>query len=207
MDLQTMLGDAFREDMTIDDINTALSGKKFADLSTGAYVDKNKYEADINAMKSEVQKKAEELHQKMSDDEKKLAAEAEKDDYIKELEQKIKEQTLDTNRSKAETFTTDVRTILELKDDDNSYKEFINVISNIDNGKSSDVATYVNKLVKESYEKGKKDATKDSLGNFSNGVGKQVSDKKDEIGAFGKSLAQSTTPTVDPDLYFKKNQN
>lgn len=207
MDLQTMLGDAFREDMTIDDINTALSGKKFADLSTGAYVDKNKYEADINAMKSEVQKKAEELHQKMSDDEKKLAAEAEKDDYIKKLEQTIKEQTLDTNRSKAETFTTDVRTILELKDDDNSYKEFINVISNIENGKSSDVATYVNKLVKESYEKGKKDATKDNLGNFSNGVGKQGSDKKDEIGAFGKSLAQSTTPTVDPDLYFKKNQN
>lgn len=205
MDLQSMLGDAFREDMTIEDINAALSGKKFADLSTGNYVDKNKYEADIRAKDSEIQKKAEELHQKMSDDEKKLAAEAEKDDYIKKLEQQVKEQALDTNRSKAETFTTDVRTILELKEDDASYKGFIETISNINNGKSSEVATYVNKLVKESYEKGKKDATKDSLGKFSTGVGKQSGEGKDEIGAFGKKLAEATKSNVNPDLYFKRN--
>lgn len=204
MDLQSMLGDAFREDMTIEDINAALSDKKFADLSTGNYVDKNKYEADIKAKESEIQKKAEELHQRMSDDEKKQADDAAKDDYIRKLEQQVKDQAIDTNRSKAETFTTDVRTILELKEDDNSYQEFINVISNINDGKSSTVASYVNKLVKDSYEKGKKDATKDNLGKFSNGVGKQPSEK-DEIGAFGKKLAEASKPAVDPNLYFKKD--
>jgi hypothetical protein len=203
MDLQEMLGDAFHEGMSIDEINTALSGKKFADLSTGNYVDKNKYDADLKAKDSEIQRKAEALSQKMSDDEKKAAAEAEKDALIERLEQQIKNQTIDTNRTKAETLTTDVRTILDIKADDEGYKGLLDTLSNIDGDRPSVVATYINKLVKESYEKGKKDATKDSLGKFADGVGKQSTPGKEEVGSFGKKLAESTKSKVDPNYYFK----
>lgn len=206
MNLQEMLGDAFHEGITVDEINTALSGKKFADLSTGNYVDVNKYKADLQAKDGEIQKQAEALHQKMTDDEKKAAAVAEKDDYIKRLEEQVRNQAIDTNRTKAQTLTNDVRTILDIKDGDESYDSFLNTLSNVEGDQSSKVAAYVNKLVKESYEKGKKDATKDSLGKFSDGVGKQGSTPKDEVGSFGKQLAQgSASNSVDPDFYFKKN--
>lgn len=203
MDLQEMLGDAFHEGMSIDEINTALSGKKFADLSTGNYVDKNKYDADLKAKDSEIQRKAEALSQKMNDDEKKAAADAEKDALIERLEQQIKNQTIDTNRTKAETLTTDVRTILDIKPDDGGYKGLLDALSNIDGDAPSAVATYINKLVKDSYEKGKKDATKDGLGKFADGVGKQSTPGKEEVGSFGKKLAESNKPDVDPNYYFK----
>ena len=156
MNLQEMLGDAFHEGITVDEINTALSGKKFADLSTGNYVDVNKYKADLQAKDGEIQKQAEALHQKMTDDEKKAAAVAEKDDYIKRLEEQVRNQAIDTNRTKAQTLTNDVRTILDIKDGDESYDSFLNTLSNVEGDQSSKVAAYVNKLVKESYEKGKK---------------------------------------------------
>ena len=205
MDLQQILGDAFHEGITVDEINTALSGKKLADLSTGDYVDKHKYEADIKAKENEIQKKAEALHQKMTDDEKRAADSAEKDALIQRLEQQIKEQTINTNRTKAETLTTDVRTILDVKNDDTSYGEFLDALSNIDGDTPSTLASYVNKLVKDSYEKGKKDATKDSLGKFSEGVGKQSTPGKEEVGSFGKHLAEATKTSTDPNLYFKQN--
>ena len=206
MDLKEMLGDAFREDMSIDEINTALSGKKFADLSTGNYVDVNKYKADLQAKDSEIQKKAEALSQKMNADEKKAAEDAEKDELIKRLEQQIKNQTIDTNRTKAETLTTDVRTILDIKADDEGYKGLLDTLSNIDGDNPSAVATYINKLVKESYEKGKKDATKDNLGKFADGVGKQSTPGKEEVGSFGKKLAESSKPSIDPNYYFKNDE-
>ena len=43
MNLQELLGADYVEGMSIDAINNALSTRKFADLSTGQYVDKNKY--------------------------------------------------------------------------------------------------------------------------------------------------------------------
>ena len=69
VDLQTLMGESYKEGITIDEINTFLSDKKFADLSTGAYVDKNKYEADIKAKDNEIKQYKETIKSKMSDDE------------------------------------------------------------------------------------------------------------------------------------------
>ena len=44
MDWKLLLGDAYKEGMTLEDVNAFFKGKKFADLSTGNYVDKNKFE-------------------------------------------------------------------------------------------------------------------------------------------------------------------
>ena len=40
MDIQELLGTDYKEGMTVDDINTALQGKKIADLSSGEYIRK-----------------------------------------------------------------------------------------------------------------------------------------------------------------------
>jgi hypothetical protein len=48
MTIKELLGDAYREDMTIAEIESALAGKKLADLSTGEYVSKKKYDDEVS---------------------------------------------------------------------------------------------------------------------------------------------------------------
>lgn len=43
--LKEILGEAYKDGMTVEEIETAISNKKFADLSTGAYVSISKYQA------------------------------------------------------------------------------------------------------------------------------------------------------------------
>ena len=205
MNIQEMLGDAFHEGMTIDEINTALSGKKFADLSTGNYVDKNKYSAEINALNASLAKAKEDLSAKLTDDEKAKASRDADKAYIKQLEEQVKNQAISSNHDRAAALTSDVKTILGIDDNNADFNALLSVIAGEDADKTRSTATYINKLVKDSYEKGKKDATKDNLGNFANGVDKQGSGKISELGDFGKKLAESSIKNVNPDLYFKRN--
>lgn len=80
MTLKELLGDSYSETMTLADVDKALAGKKFVDLETGKYVDKDKYNK---------------LQDKLSTAEKELA------DY--------KESTKDyeTLKSENETFKTE----------------------------------------------------------------------------------------------------
>lgn len=206
MNIQDMLGDSFHEGMTIDEINTALSGKKFADLSTGNYVDANKYKADLQAKDNELRNAREELNSRLTDSEKVEAAASADKARIKELEDFIKKQTVSTNRDKAEALTSDIRNILGIKEDDENYTQMLSTLSKGDTEEVRSIASYINKIAKDSYEKGKKDASRDNLGNFANGVGKTTSNSvENEIGALGKELAQQTTKnSIDPDLYFKR---
>ena len=205
MNIQEMLGEAFREGMTIDEINTALSGKKFADLSTGQYVDKNKYNADLQAKDAELTKTKSELTARLTDDEKAAANIKAQEDYIKQLETQIKNQSISSNRDRAEALTSDIKSILGIDGADENYGSLLDIVANGDADKTRSTASYINKLVKDSYEKGKKDATKDNLGNFSDGVNKQSdTGKTDTVGAFGKALAAGSKTTVDPNLYFAK---
>ena len=204
MNLKQILGEAYHEGITIEEINTALSGMKLADLSTGAYVDKNKYEADLKAKDAELVNKAKALKDKMTEDEKKAAADAEKDALIAELQETIKNQTISGNRSKAEALTSEIKSILDIKTNDTAFADFVNSISSEDGDKTSSLATYITKLVKDSYEKGKKDATKNNLGGFATGVGTNASGKENNVGSFGKELAASLKSDVDPNLYFDR---
>lgn len=208
MNIQEMLGESFHEGMTIDEINTALSGKKFADLSTGNYVDANKYKADLQAKENELKSAKEELNSRMTDSEKTEAGIAADKARIKELEDFIKNQTISTNRDKVEALTSDVRSILGIKDEDESYAQMLTSLSKGDTEEIRTLATYINKIAKDSYEKGKNDASRDNLGSFANGVGKtSSSNAKDEVGSLGKELAhQHTANSVDPNLYFKRDK-
>lgn len=85
MNLKDLLGEQYKDGMTIDEINAAIAGKKFADLSTGDYVAKGKL--------TDAQKRYEDLEAKytakLSDDEKTAKAAAEREEYYKSLEKQL----------------------------------------------------------------------------------------------------------------------
>lgn len=204
MNLQEMLGDAFHEGMTIEEINSALSTKKFADLSTGKYVDANKYNDAIKAKDAEIAIKTKELNARMTEDEKASAARDADKARIQELEDFIHNQTISSNKDRVESLTSDIRNILSIESTNEEYSSLIDTLSKNDTDSARSIASYINKIVKESYEKGQKDANKDNLGKFGD-VDKQGSDKKNDVGEYGKQLAQNLRPQIDSDLYFKRN--
>lgn len=205
MNLKEMLGDAYKEGMTFEEVSNFFEGKKFADLSTGNYVDKNKYESEVNSLKTQLSEKDTALKNKMSDDEKARLAQQEKDAEIEKLKAMLTNNTISGNKNTVNGITLSAREILGLDANDESYVSFVNNITTEDTTKSSNIATYVTKLVKDAYEKGKKDATKEDMGNLGKGKGNDngQSNPKDELGEFGKKLASMSAPKEKFD-YFKR---
>ena len=80
--LRELLGESYRENMTFEEIESVIGGMKLADLSTGEYVSKGKFD-DSERRRKDAEKK---LTDKMSDDEKTLALQAEREEYYKQLE-------------------------------------------------------------------------------------------------------------------------
>lgn len=205
MNLQDMLGESFHEGMTIEEINSVLSTKKFADLSTGKYVDANKYNEAIKAKDAEIANKTKELNARMTEDEKAIAARDADKARIQELEDFIHNQTISSNKDRVESLTSDVRSILGIESTNEEYSKLLDTLSKNETDSARSMASYINKIVKESYEKGQRDANKDNLGKFSDGVGKDASGKENNVGDYGKQLAQSLKPQIDSNLYFKRN--
>lgn len=107
MTLQELLGENFKDDITVDEIGSLLSEKKLVDISKGDYVDKGKLteaEKVIKALKKEY---GDFKASKQTEEEKKaeeLAVENERVQSMeKELAQlKLKEQLIDNGFSKDE---------------------------------------------------------------------------------------------------------
>ena len=208
-ELQKLMGDSYKEGLTVEDITNFMKGKNFADLSQGGYVDVNKYNSEIaNLNKTITDKdnliktKDNELKSKMSDEDLVKAAQKEKDDEIERLKAMLSANTLTTNKSTANSSLAEGLNLIGIKSDDKDYSSFIENIATEDAEKTNSVAKYVNKLIKDAYEKGKKDSTKDAMGEF----GKQRGSSgqgKDEIGALGKQLAQNSAKNVPDFDYFK----
>lgn len=210
-ELQALMGDSYKEGLTVEDITNFMKGKKFADLSTGGYVDVNKYNNEIanlnktitdkdNAIKA----KDNELKSKMSDEDLVKAAQKEKDDEIERLKQLLSANTMTSNKSIANSSLVEGLNLIGIKDDDDKFKSFIDNITTEDTDKTSSIAKYVNQLIKDAYEKGKKDSTKNAMGEF----GKQKGDSNNgnkEIGALGKELAQKHVSNKTDFDYFKKD--
>ena len=205
MNLKEVLGDAYKEGMTFEEVSNFFEGKKFADLSTGNYVDKNKYESEVNSLKTQLSEKDTALKNKMSDDEKAKLAQQEKDAEIEKLKTMLTNNTISGNKNTVNGITLSAREILGLDANDESYIAFVDNITTEDTTKSSNIATYVSKLVKDAYEKGKKDATKEDMSNLGKGKGNVngQNNPKDELGEFGKKLASMSAPKEKFD-YFKR---
>ena len=200
--LKNVLGEAYHEGITAEEVNNFFAGKSFADLSTGQYVDKNKYERDIQTLNATITEKQNALNAKLTDDEKRQAAANADKAEIARLQKLLQENSINSNKDLAIGTMSSVKSLLELKDDDNEYNTFIDTIVSEDRGKTNSIATYISKITKDAYEKGKKDATKDAMGEFGKDVKGGNSSKK-EIN-LGAELAKNSMKKPQSVDYFAR---
>ena len=200
--MKDLMGDSYKDGITLDEVKTFMSGKKFADLSTGNYVDKNKYTNEVNSLQGQLTDAQTQLKNKMTDDEKIVQAQKDKDAEIEKLKQLLSANTITGNKNMVVSELTNSRDILGIDSSDKDFQTFDNITVE-DSDKSNNVAKYVSKIVKDAYDKGKQDAVKDAMGNFGKGKGKSGSDEKDEIGSIGKRLAEQNKPNSERFDYFK----
>lgn len=190
-ELQKLMGDSYKDGLTVEDIANFMKGKSFVDLSKGGYVDVNKYNKEIGELNSKITEKDQLIQSKMTDDEKLAQTQKDKDAEIERLTKLLSDNTITTNKSLANSSLVESLGLLGMKTDDNKFVEFINNITSEDGTKTSAIAQYVNQLIKDAYDKGKKDSTKDAMGEFgkqkggSNGAFGEA-----EVGKLGKELAK-----------------
>ena len=201
--MKDLMGDSYKEGITLDEVKTFMSGKKFADLSTGNYVDKNKYTNEINSLQGQLTDAQTQLKNKMTDDEKIVQAQKDKDAEIEKLKQLLSANTITGNKNMVVSELTNSRDILGIDSSDKDFQTFVDNITVEDSDKSNNVAKDVSKIVKDAYEKGKQDAVKDAMGNFGKGKGKSNTNGNDEIGSIGKRLAEQNKPNGEKFDYFK----
>lgn len=187
--LKELMGDAYKEGMTLEDVGTFFSGKKFADLSTGNYVDKNKYDNAVNDLNKKLTDANNQLNAKLSDDEKAQQAQQEQIAEIERLKKLLSENTINGNKNTIVSVLASTRETLGIDVADKDFTKFVENITTEDSTKSTEIANYVTKVVKNAYEKGKQDATKDAMGNFGKGKGQASTDSDDKIGELGAQLA------------------
>lgn len=203
-ELQKLMGDSYKEGLTVEDITNFMKGKNFADLSQGGYVDVNKYNAEVANLNKQLTEKDNSLKAKMTDDEKALADVKAKDDEIARLTKLLSDNTITTNKSVANSSLVEGLGILGVKSDDKDLSSFIENITTEDASKTTSIAQYVNKLIKDAYEKGKKDSVKNAMGNFGKQNGGSGKSGEQEIGKLGKELAQQNANAKKFD-YFNKD--
>lgn len=202
--LKNMLGEAYHEGITAEEVNNFFAGKSFADLSTGQYVDKNKYERDIQNLNNTITEKQNALNAKLTDDEKIEASRQEDKAEIARLQKLLQQNSLDSNRDLATGIMSSVKSLLELKDDDKDYETFLSTITSEDRTKTNNIANYISKLANDAYEKGKKDAGKDAMGKFGkdNKGGDVV---KKDTPSLGAQLAKNGMKPKQKIDYFARN--
>ena len=203
-ELQALMGDSYKEGMTAEEIGKFFEGKKFADLSTGNYVDKAKYDNQLNSLNAKLSEKQKELDAKLTDEEKSAKANQEQAQRIEDLEKMLRENTISGNKNVVNSVLQGSRDILGIQSTDKDFLSFVENITTEDGEKANSIANYVSKIIKDSYEKGKQDATKDAMGNF----GKQKSQGTNsngskEIGDLGKRLAETKKGKKEQFDYFK----
>ena len=203
-ELQKLMGDSYKEGLTVEDITNFMKGKNFADLSTGNYVDVNKHNAEINDLNKKLTDKDNQIKAKMTDDEKALADAQAKDNEIERLKKLLSDNTITTNKSIANSSLVESLSILGVKADDKDLVSFVDNITTEDSAKTTAIAQYVNKLIKDAYEKGKKDSTKNAMGEFGKQAGGSGNNGKQEIGDLGKQLAQASVNNKKFN-YFERN--
>lgn len=205
MDLKTLLGDNYKDDMSIDDINSAISNMKLADLSTGMYVNKEAAEAERRKLEAEKQDLQGKLSAKLTDDEKAAQAVADKDKQIEQLMAKLKENTLSANRSKIYSSTAEMRGKLGIGDDDKDFQDFANLVTLEDTAKVDTVSKYLSSILKSAYEKGANDKHKQLIGENADvkakgtGDGNKAPDKEDIGAKIGKAIKSTGS---NADMYF-----
>ncbi len=200
--MKQILGDSYKEDITQEEIQTFFKNQV---LGNGDYVNKDKAEAEKKKLQDALDAKNLELQNKMTDDEKKEAADKELKNQLEQLKQQLLEGKINSSLYKAKSITAKARLNSGVEDNDEDFEEFISAIATDDEEKTSKIAKYVNTIVEKAYEKGKTDATKNKLGamgNFKTGSDSN-GNTKTEAEERAERLAKANVTVSKENSYFK----
>lgn len=173
--LEEIMGSSYRADMTADEV---LAHFKNQLLSGGEYVSKAKADAEKADSAKQIADLQNKLNGNLTDEQKR---EKEFEDLKAELEalrESGRLSKIETAKLKAQGALAEMRITLDIKEDDKEYKSFMENISGEDSTKTESISKYINKLVKEAYEKGKSESTKKNLGAMGNQYTGGSSDKE-----------------------------
>lgn len=189
MDLKELMGEAYKEDMTKEDVQSFFKKQV---LSSGEYARKEATDATERELKGQLKDLQEQLKNKMTDDEKNAAKDAEVQKEIEALKKQLSERDTLISRKTAIGCLAEAKAKAGIKEDDKEYDDFISGISFEDNDKTDKISKYIAKIVSNAYEAGKSEAVKNKLGKM--GAFKEGSDtsSNEEKGSYGKKLAEST---------------
>ena len=190
--LKQLLGDKYKEGMTVEEINSALEGRKFADLSTGEYVSKGKAEADQKAMQAKLKEAQDKLKNKMTDDEKAESAMQELIKNNEALAGQISAMKKEANKARIESAVADTVSKLKIDTTSETYTNFINSVSTEDAESTKNVASFLNDVLGKIYTKGAEEKQKELTGSteFKKGAG---DGKTESIGTrLGKEVGTNT---------------
>ena len=204
MNLKELMGDAFKDGITVEEITSFFEGKKFADLGTGQYVDKNKFDNTVNDLNKKLKDANTQLNAKMTDEEKNQQAQQEQIAEIERLKKLLSENTINGNKNTVVSVLTSTRDVLGVDVADKDFVNFVENITSEDGARSTNIANYVSKIVKDAYDKGKQDATKDSMGDFGKGKGPTSDGDDNKVGEIGKRLAGLNKSSKETFDYFKR---
>lgn len=200
--MKQILGDSYKENMTQEEIQTFFKNQV---LGSGNYVNKEKAEAEKKKLQDDLDAKNLELQNKMTDDEKKAAADKELKNQLEQLKQQLLEGKINNSLYKAKSITAKARLNSGVEDNDEDFEDFISAIATDDEEKTSKIAKYVNTIVEKAYEKGKTDATKNKLGamgNFKTGSDSN-GNTKTEAEERAERLAKANVTVSKENSYFK----
>lgn len=163
--LEEIMGSSYRADMTKEEVEAHFKNQL---LSGGEYVSKAKVDADKADKDKTIADLQAKLNGNLTDEQKR---EKEFEDLKAELEalrENGRLSKVETAKLKAQNALAEARVTLDIKEDDKEYKSFMENISGEDSAKTENISKYINKLIKNAYEKGKSESTKKNLGAMGN---------------------------------------
>ena len=175
-EIKELLGENYQEGMTAKDIQEAFNKML---LGSGKYVNKDNADAQQRKLEKELQNKIQALEDekralndsltnKMTDEEKIKAAQKQRDAEFEEMKKLLAQSRFDASKLNFTNNVSEAKRLAGIEDDDTEFSEFILNATLEDNEKNNSVSKYINNIVKKAYEKGKADATKESLGKMGN---------------------------------------
>lgn len=187
--LKEMMGSAYKEGMTKDDIQAFFKKQV---LESGEYTNSGKAKAEQKELNDKIAELQAQLEAKMTDDDKKKKADADTQKLIENLQKQLSESKANQSKMSALSRLAEAKINAGIKDGDTEFDEFVTEISFEDGTKTDKISNYVSKLVKSAYEAGKSEAIKNKLGKIGSFKEGSDGDSEDDEGAFGRQLARST---------------
>lgn len=189
MDLKELMGDAYKEDMSKEDVQAFFKKQV---LSSGEYTNAGKAKAEKDDLSKQIADLQSQLDAKMTDDDKKKKADEDTKKLIENLQKQLAESNASRSKMTANASLASIKAKAGIKDDDTEYDEFISNIAFEDKDKTDKVSKYISKIISNAYEAGKSEAIKNKLGKMGSFKEGQDTDGNEEKGSYGKQLAQST---------------